>query len=87
MPISQYRNEIINILKDNNVLILAGDTGCGKSTQLPQFLLEAGYDKIVCTQPRRISCISLCRRVSQETLNQYGNSVFLILIYYRLDII
>lgn len=33
------------------------------------------YDKICCTQPRRISCISLCRRVSQETLNQYGNSI------------
>ncbi|CAF4540572.1 unnamed protein product, partial [Rotaria magnacalcarata] len=57
------------------VILIAGDTGCGKSTQIPRFLLEAGFDKIACTQPRRIACISLAKRVSYETLNEYDNQV------------
>ncbi len=59
----------------NQVILVAGDTGCGKSTQIPRFLLEAGFDKIACTQPRRIACISLAKRVSYETLNEYDNQV------------
>ena len=43
--------------------------------QMPQYLLEAGFDKIACTQPRRIACISLSKRVSYETLNEYGSQV------------
>ena len=42
---------------------------------MPQYLLEAGFDKIACTQPRRIACISLAKRVSYETLNEYGSQV------------
>ena len=54
---------------------MAGDTGCGKSTQLPQYLMEAGYTKIACTQPRRIACVSLAKRVAYETFNNYGEDV------------
>ena len=50
-------------------------TGCGKSTQVPQYLLQAGYAKIACTQPRRIACISLAKRVGFETLNDYGSEI------------
>jgi HrpA-like RNA helicase len=46
-----------------------------KSTQLPQFLMRARYNKIAVTQPRRISAMSLCRRVSYETLNEHGDEV------------
>lgn len=43
--------------------------------QVPQYLLKAGFDKVCCTQPRRIACISLSKRVAFETLNEYGSEV------------
>jgi HrpA-like RNA helicase len=49
--------------------------GCGKSTQVPQYLYHAGYDKIACTQPRRIACISLSKRVAHEMLCEYQPEV------------
>lgn len=55
--------------------MIAGDTGCGKSTQVPQYLIRSGFRNIACTQPRRIACISLSKRVAYETLNQYGTEV------------
>lgn len=75
LPIAQYRQEIINTLQTHQVVIVAGDTGCGKSTQVPRYLLEAGFKDIACTQPRRLACISLCKRVAFETLNEYGSSI------------
>jgi len=75
LPIAEYKEQILEKLRDNQVLIVAGDTGCGKSTQVPQFLLDAGYSNIACTQPRRIACISLANRVSYETLNQHGTEI------------
>ncbi|CAF4224762.1 unnamed protein product, partial [Rotaria sordida] len=75
LPIANHRREILEELKIHQVILIAGDTGCGKSTQIPRFLLEAGFDKIACTQPRRIACISLAKRVSYETLNEYDNQV------------
>ncbi|XP_023017700.2 probable ATP-dependent RNA helicase DHX34 [Leptinotarsa decemlineata] len=75
LPIARHKTEIIEKLNDSRVLLIAGDTGCGKSTQVPQYVLEAGYSKIVCTQPRRIACISLAKRVAYETLTEYKNTV------------
>lgn len=43
--------------------------------KVPQYLLHAGYTQIACTQPRRIACISLAKRVGYETLNEYGSQV------------
>ena len=43
--------------------------------QMPQYLLRAGYDKIACTQPRRIACVALANRVGFETLNEFGNEI------------
>uniref|UniRef100_A0A1Y1MY84 Helicase ATP-binding domain-containing protein n=1 Tax=Photinus pyralis TaxID=7054 RepID=A0A1Y1MY84_PHOPY len=71
LPIAQYKRVLIEMLERNRVVLVAGDTGCGKSTQVPQYVLEAGYKKIVCTQPRRIACISLAKRVAYETLTDY----------------
>jgi ATP-dependent RNA helicase DHX29 len=71
LPIASFRDEIVNTLKDNQVLVLSGETGCGKSTQLPSFILEDHLSqglpcKIYVTEPRRISAISLAERVSRE---------------------
>ncbi|KAJ1491686.1 P-loop containing nucleoside triphosphate hydrolase protein, partial [Baffinella frigidus] len=57
------------------VVLVAGDTGCGKSTQVPQYLIAAGFANVACTQPRRISTMSLCHRVSSETFNEFGTQV------------
>lgn len=75
LPIFQYRDRIVEMVRSHPVIVVAGDTGCGKSTQVPQYLLSAGFNYICCTQPRRIACISLAKRVSFESLNQYGSKV------------
>ncbi|KAI3354044.1 hypothetical protein L3Q82_018599 [Scortum barcoo] len=75
LPIFQYRDRIVDLVRRHPVVVVAGDTGCGKSTQVPQYLLSAGFSHIACTQPRRIACISLAKRVSFESLNQYGSKV------------
>uniref|UniRef100_A0A3P8T2J2 DEAH (Asp-Glu-Ala-His) box polypeptide 34 n=1 Tax=Amphiprion percula TaxID=161767 RepID=A0A3P8T2J2_AMPPE len=75
LPIFQYRDRIVELVRRHPVVVVAGDTGCGKSTQVPQYLLSAGFNEIACTQPRRIACISLAKRVSFESLNQYGSKV------------
>jgi len=65
LPIYEYKDEIISAIEDNDTVILTAETGSGKSTQVPQYLYEAGYDVIV-TQPRRIACITLADRVVEE---------------------
>uniref|UniRef100_F1KT44 ATP-dependent RNA helicase DHX34 n=2 Tax=Ascaris TaxID=6251 RepID=F1KT44_ASCSU len=75
LPIAAHREHIIDVISKNQVLIIAGDTGCGKSTQVPQYLLEANFDRIACTQPRRIAATALARRVAFETLDEYGSSI------------
>ncbi|XP_063953335.1 ATP-dependent RNA helicase dhx29-like [Lytechinus pictus] len=73
LPVFQHRDEVLERVHKDSIVIVAGETGSGKSTQIPQFLLEdrvlsghGGSCNIVCTQPRRISATSLAKRVSQE---------------------
>ncbi|XP_011135591.1 probable ATP-dependent RNA helicase DHX34 [Harpegnathos saltator] len=75
LPVAQYKDKIIEMVKREKVVIIAGDTGCGKSTQIPQYLYKGGFQKIACTQPRRIACISLAKRVAFETLSENFNTV------------
>ncbi|XP_055001998.1 probable ATP-dependent RNA helicase DHX34 [Sorex araneus] len=75
LPIAQYGQRLLQMLKEHQVVVVAGDTGCGKSTQVPQYLLAAGFSHVACTQPRRIACISLAKRVGFESLSQYGAQV------------
>ncbi|CAK1581156.1 unnamed protein product [Parnassius mnemosyne] len=75
LPVAKYRGEIQAAVKNEKVVIVAGDTGCGKSTQVPQYLHDAGFENIACTQPRRIACVSLSKRVAFETLTQFESKV------------
>jgi HrpA-like RNA helicase len=63
------REQLIQAIKDNDNIVIVGETGSGKTTQIPQFLLEAGVAKtgmIACTQPRRVAAITVAKRVAQE---------------------
>ncbi|XP_044527046.1 probable ATP-dependent RNA helicase DHX34 [Gracilinanus agilis] len=75
LPMARYGRHLLQALQGHQVVVVAGDTGCGKSTQVPQYLLAAGFSHVACTQPRRIACISLAKRVSFESLSQYGSQV------------
>ncbi len=69
LPITSRKDEIVQAIKENQVIILAGETGSGKSTQIPKMCLEAGRGvdgQIGCTQPRRIAAVSLASRVAEE---------------------
>lgn len=65
LPIAKYKSQIIDSVVNNAVTIITAETGSGKSTQVCQYLHEAGYEVIV-TEPRRIAAISLASRVSEE---------------------
>lgn len=75
LPVAKYKAEIQAAIQSEKVVLIAGDTGCGKSTQIPQYLYEANFQSICCTQPRRIACISLSKRVSHEMLCEFGSTV------------
>ncbi|KAF6766323.1 pre-mRNA-splicing factor ATP-dependent RNA helicase prp22 [Ephemerocybe angulata] len=71
LPIAAYRDTIIQTLEESQVVVLSGETGCGKSTQVPSFIVEHCLSqgqpcRVYCTEPRRISAISLAQRVSRE---------------------
>jgi len=69
LPISSHRDEIIAAINSHDVVIISGDTGSGKTTQLPKMCLEAGRGRgkiIGCTQPRRIAAITVADRVAEE---------------------
>ncbi|KAK4889534.1 Salivary acidic proline-rich phosphoprotein 1/2 [Elasticomyces elasticus] len=78
LPIWHRQKGIRDALREHNVLILSGETGSGKSTQIPQFLLSQPWcrhpSKIAVTQPRRVAAISLARRVAEEMGTPLGSS-------------
>jgi pre-mRNA-splicing factor ATP-dependent RNA helicase DHX16 len=79
LPIYAYRDEFLQALEQYQVLIIVGETGSGKTTQLPQYLHEAGYTKggmkVGCTQPRRVAAMSVAARVADEMGVKLGNEV------------
>ena len=78
LPISTRADEIVAAIRDNQALILAGETGSGKTTQIPKMCLVAGCGekgKIACTQPRRVAATSVARRVAEELNVPLGREV------------
>lgn len=78
LPAFAVRQELLNIIRENSVVIIVGETGSGKTTQLTQYLAEDGYSKsgmIGCTQPRRVAAMSVAKRVSDEMATKLGEEV------------
>ncbi len=78
LPITAREDHIVDTIKKNTVIIISGETGSGKTTQIPKFCLKAGQGKrgmIGCTQPRRIAAVNVARRIAQELDQPLGRSV------------
>ncbi|XP_010023183.1 PREDICTED: ATP-dependent RNA helicase DHX36-like, partial [Nestor notabilis] len=80
LPSYGMRQELVNLINNNRVTVISGETGCGKTTQVTQFILDDYIERgkgstcrIVCTQPRRISAISVAERVAAERAETCGN--------------
>ena len=78
LPITARKDEIVRAIREHPVVIVAGETGSGKTTQLPKMCLEAGRGvaaKIACTQPRRVAALSVSRRIAEELGVAWGAEV------------
>jgi HrpA-like RNA helicase len=83
LPIYEYRDALIHAVETNTNIVVVGETGSGKTTQVPQYLYEAGlvsqdpsiYSSIAITQPRRVAAMTLAERVSQEVGTELGDGV------------
>lgn len=82
LPAFKEKERLLQAIAQNQVIIISGETGCGKTTQLPQYILESeiesgrgAFCNILCTQPRRISAMAVAERVSSERGEPLGESV------------
>ncbi|ONM09236.1 DEA(D/H)-box RNA helicase family protein [Zea mays] len=87
LPADKEKERLLAAIARNQVIVISGETGCGKTTQLPQFVLESeiesgrgAFCNIICTQPRRISAMAVAERVSTERGENLGESVNFLLI-------
>lgn len=80
LPIYPYRIEILNKIANNQIVLIQSSTGSGKSTQIPQYIMEEAtefnkYCRIICAQPRRLSAVSVAERVAYERDEEIGKTV------------
>ncbi|PNY26321.1 Pre-mRNA-splicing factor ATP-dependent RNA helicase prp22 [Tolypocladium capitatum] len=78
LPVYAFRNQLIKAVHENQIMIVVGETGSGKTTQLTQYLAEAGFANegiIGCTQPRRVAAMSVAKRVAEEVGCKLGEEV------------
>ncbi|CAD7701368.1 unnamed protein product [Ostreobium quekettii] len=79
LPISALRSELLYSIESHGVTVVVGETGCGKSTQIPQYLVEAGWAEggrmVGCTQPRRVAAMAVAGRVAEEMGCRLGDEV------------
>lgn len=74
LPILAFRDQIVNAVRNNPVVVITAETGAGKSTQVPQYLLDEGYDLVI-TQPRRLAARTVAERVAEEIGEDIGGLV------------
>jgi HrpA-like RNA helicase len=81
LPAYKMENEIVSTIKSNQITVIAGDTGCGKTTQVPQLVLDdlilrgqGANTNIIVTQPRRISAIGVSERIADERCEKIGET-------------
>ena len=82
LPMSSYRHKVLDMVRENPVTILCAETGAGKTTQCPQYILEQGLldglgdqVQVLCTQPRRVAATSVAERVAEEMCEPLGKMV------------
>jgi ATP-dependent helicase HrpA len=75
LPISARRDELLAAIRDNQVVVVAGETGSGKTTQLPKMCLELGRERIAHTQPRRLAARTVAARIAEEMRVPLGEDV------------
>ncbi|KAK3127120.1 hypothetical protein QOZ80_7AG0568590 [Eleusine coracana subsp. coracana] len=78
LPIYTVRDDLLQVVRENQVVVVVGETGSGKTTQLTQYLHEDGYTTtgiVGCTQPRRVAAMSVAKRVSEEMETELGEKV------------
>jgi ATP-dependent helicase HrpA len=78
LPITARKDEIVAAIRSHQVIVIAGETGSGKTTQIPKMCLDAGLGieaKIGCTQPRRVAALSISRRIAEELNVTWGREV------------
>lgn len=78
LPVYKFRKQLLDAVNENQLMIVVGDTGSGKTTQLTQYLAEGGFANhgmIGCTQPRRVAAMSVAKRVAEEVGCKLGQEV------------
>ena len=81
LPVWQFLDKVEGLVRSNRVIVLEGETGSGKTTQIPQFLVHAGFGRengnrlVCCTQPRRVAAMSIAQRVAEEMDVKLGEQV------------
>jgi len=79
LPVWEQRNDFFEMIRKNQTIVLVGETGSGKTTQIPAFMLEVGLNRgkrlVACTQPRRVAAMSVSKRVSEEMDVELGEEV------------
>ena len=79
LPVFHNRNKLLELIKKHATLIILGETGCGKTTQIPQYIYSArlhGNSKIAITQPRRVAAVSIANRVAKEVGDGVSKHLF-----------
>ncbi|CAN0889015.1 DExH-box ATP-dependent RNA helicase DExH8 [Linum grandiflorum] len=75
LPVTALKDRIVDKIRENRVTLIVGETGCGKSSQVPQFLLEQNMAPVLCTQPRRFAVVAVATMVAKTRNCELGQEV------------